>query len=55
MSWMDDNTKILVYGGQTLNDDDMPTPTHGDLYVYDTVTNEFSKPVHCEGASAWLP
>jgi hypothetical protein len=55
MSWMDDNTKILVYGGQTLNDDDdmidsaMPTTTHGDLYVYDTVTNEFSKPVHCEG------
>lgn len=55
MSWIDDNTKFLVYGGQTLNDDNMikagmmPTTTHGDLYVYDTLTNEFAKPVHCEG------
>jgi hypothetical protein len=48
MTSIEDGSKLLVYGGQTLNEVGVPT-THGDLYVYDIHKGEFSKPIHCEG------
>lgn len=48
MTSIDDGSKLLVYGGQTLNEAGVPT-THGDLYVYDIHRSDFSKPIHCEG------
>ena len=47
MTSIEDGSKALIYGGQTLTEDGVTT--HGDLYVYDFAKAEFSKPVHCEG------
>ncbi len=42
-----EDSKLLVYGGQTLDGDKIKTLT--DLHVYDMVKRTWSKPINCEG------
>ena len=43
------DSKVLIYGGQTLDPDTMTLKTLTDLHVYDTVQRTWSKPINCEG------
>jgi len=42
-----EDSKVLVYGGQTLDGDKVCTLT--DLHIYDLVKRSWSKPINCEG------
>ena len=43
------DSKVLIYGGQTLDPETLTLKTLTDLHVYDTVKRTWSKPINCEG------
>jgi Galactose oxidase, central domain len=51
---------VVLYGGQTIQSETVAT-TLSDLYVYDCQTQQFSKPIQCDGverqwhSAAYLP
>jgi hypothetical protein len=56
------NQCVVLYGGQTVHSEDTNVAsTLSDLYVYDCQTQQFSKPIQCDGvelqchSAAYLP
>jgi len=48
------DTKFIVYGGQTFDPIDDSAKPLSDLFVYDLLDNNWSKPINCDGvARTW--